>query len=284
MIIIQLLLLALFLIIIYSLTSLGIILFLANYPRWSVDDRPDWGTTKEYRIPTAKGKTIECWVVYPNQSNKVKSEAIILIHGWGRNRGRMVSRARIYGRNGYTTILISVRDHGNSDRELLGMNIVRFCEDLESCINWWGKPVIVTGHSIGAGAALIVTARNTLVRAVIAESFPYAFPYGLKYVYRPALRWFTPLMLPGLTIITLMRFRGHSKQEYSPLDAAPNISVPTFLIHGKDDEVLPYKYAPKLHKEIQNSSLWVPENIGHSDIELHPHYENKVIRFLEKAL
>jgi pimeloyl-ACP methyl ester carboxylesterase len=222
--------------------------------------------------------------VYSNHDKNVKSEAIILIHGWGRNRGRMVSRARIYGKNGFTTILISVRDHGNSDREILGMNIIRFCEDLESAINWWGKPVIITGHSIGAGASLIVTARNPLVKALIAESFPYAFPYSLKYVYRPALKWFTPIMLPGLTIITLLRFRGHSKQEYSPLDAAPGISVPTFLIHGKNDEVLPYKYASKLQKRIKNSSLWVPEKTGHSDIELHPNYENKIMRFLEEVL
>ncbi|MFX0016671.1 MAG: alpha/beta hydrolase [Promethearchaeota archaeon] len=265
----------------YFIVVLCIMQFLANFPRRSVDDSPDWGFTKDLRIRTINGKKMECWVVYPQNKEVNHKPAIILIHGWGRNRGRMVSRARIYGKNGYITILISVRDHGNSDKEITGMSIVRFSQDLDSCVRWWGKPVIISGHSIGAGAALIVAAKNPLIRAVIAEATPYAFPHSLKYVYRPVLKWLTPLFLPGIKILTLFKFRSYSKEDFSPLDAAPFIKVPTLLIHGKDDVILPSKYIPLLQKKIIDCITWIPEKTDHHNIEEHPEYKNRVISFLE---
>lgn len=275
----------------YFIITFSLALLLWNIPRRPIDDHPDWGLTKDYRVPAINGKTMECWVVYPDKLKEETDEnvlkqnpAVILIHGWGRNRGRMVSRARIYGKHGYTTILISVRDHGNSDKEITGMSIARFSQDLDSCVNWWGKPVFITGHSIGAGATLIVAARNSLVKAAIAEASPYAFPHSLKYVYRPILKWFTPLLLPGIKIITLIKFRKYSKQEFSPLDAVPSIRVPTFLIHGKKDNVLPYKYTVRLHRSISQSKIWILDNTSHHDIENHPDYSDQVIGFIESTL
>lgn len=268
-------------IIVYFILTYSIAILLANIPRRSVNDYPDWGITEDLRVPTVKGKKLECWVVYPKEKTDDQNPAILLIHGWGRNRGRMVSRARIYGRHGYTTILISVRDHGKSDKEITGMSILKFSQDLDSCVNWWGKPVIITGHSIGAGASLIVAARNPLVKGVIAEAPPYAFLQHLKYVYKPILKWFTPLFLPGIKAIAFIKYRNHSKQEFSPLDAGAHITVPTLLIHGKDDDILPHEYTYDLQKVIVHSQIWIPEGIDHYNIEEHPDYSNQVINFIE---
>ncbi|MFX0126395.1 MAG: alpha/beta hydrolase [Candidatus Hodarchaeota archaeon] len=281
MIIIQVLITIFAIIIGYLILTYSIALLLANFPRRSVNDYPDWGITEDLRIPTAKGKKIESWIVYPKEKTDKNKPAIILVHGWGRNRGRMVSRARIYGEQGYTTILISVRDHGKSDKEITGMSILKFSQDLDFCVNWWGKPVIITGHSIGAGASLIVAGRNSLVKGVIAEAPPYAFLQHLKYVYKPILKWSTPLFLPGIKLIAFIKFRNHSKEEYSPLDAAPRITVPTLLIHGKDDDILPHEYTYHLQKEISHSQIWIPDGVDHYNIEEHPDYANQVIRFIE---
>jgi pimeloyl-ACP methyl ester carboxylesterase len=288
MLILQLAILLGTIIVVYLIISLGISLFLANFPRRSVNDIPDWGVTKDCRVPTINGKMMECWVVYPKKLKSVTDEtvlkrnpAIMIIHGWGRNRGRVVSKARIFGQLGYTTVLPSVRDHGNSDKELTGMSIVRFSQDVESCLNWWGQPVILNGHSIGAGAILIVAARNHLVKAVIAEATPYAFPYGLKHVYRPALKWFLPFLLPGITLVTMIKFRKNTKTEYSPLDAAPGITAPTLLIHGRKDPVFPHKYAILLEKDIKNCRTWILDEADHSDFEEHPEYGKRVTGFIK---
>ncbi|MFQ5980166.1 MAG: alpha/beta hydrolase family protein [Candidatus Heimdallarchaeota archaeon] len=272
----------------YFAISIIIVLILAKYPRSSVEDPPDWGSTKEYRIPTVNGKMLECWVVYPkimknyetiNEKLK-KSPCIILLHGWGRNWGRMVSRARIYGQKGYITILLSARDHGRSDKERLGMNILRFSQDLEATLNWWGKPAILTGHSIGGGAALLVAARNSLVRAVIAEAAPYAIPQTLKHIYWPALKWLTHFFLPGINAYNKIRYRKFTIADFSPLDAASKIRAPTLLIHGKNDDILPYEDSVQLGRKL-DCQVWIPENTTHYNIEEHPDYASRIYSFLE---
>jgi pimeloyl-ACP methyl ester carboxylesterase len=275
--------------ILYFIGSVLITTVLAKIPRQPVNDKPDWGIVEECLIPTRNKKILEGWIVYPehlkNETDDVKlknNPTIILIHGWGRDRGRMTSRARFYGRNGYTTILISARDHGHSDKEVLGMSILRFSQDLEACLHWWGTKVILNGHSIGGGASLLVASRNpNLVRAVIAESAPHAFPYGLKYVYRPALRWLTPFFLPGITLVTLFKYRKFTRKDFSPFDASSDIKCPIFLIHGKEDKVFPHKYTPLLKEAIgPHCNIWIPDHTDHHNIEDHPQYEGKVIEFL----
>ena len=286
----QLILLLILLIIIYLLACLVTIFILAKLPRDSLPDVPDWGSIKEFRIPTRRNKTLECWVVHPDNNDQKndskittkKEHAVILLHGWGRNRGRMVSRARIYGRNRYTTILFSARDHGGSDKESGGMSIIRFSQDLEECIKWWGKPVIINGHSIGAGAALLVAAQNNLVKAVIAESSPYAFPYNFQHVYRPALKILTPLFLPGIRLITLYIFRRIHSSYYSPADIAPLIKVPTLIIHGKKDLIFPYESSKLLQSQISLSKVWNPEEGDHFNLELLPDYEQQICQFLNQ--
>ncbi|MHA2226964.1 MAG: alpha/beta hydrolase [Candidatus Hodarchaeales archaeon] len=271
----------------YFLFTAALSILLANIPRRPVHEIPEWGEIRDYLVPTINGKKLECWVIYPekfkgesNESVLKSNPAILLFHGWGRNRDSMVTRARIYGNYGYTTILPSARDHGNSDKEILGMSIVRFSEDLESCIEWWGKPVIINGHSISAGAALIVAARNKLVKGVISEATPYAFPHSLKYVYYPILRWLTPLLMPGITVFTKIKYRNYSKEDYSPYDAASRVTIPTLLIHGEKDEIFPHEYTTHLKKRIEKCLIWVPEGTEHSNIDKHPDYSNQVNKFL----
>jgi pimeloyl-ACP methyl ester carboxylesterase len=259
---------------------------LANLPRDPMPDTPDWGSIEEFRIPTKNNKQLECWVIHPNRNSldkpdlQQKLKTIILLHGWGRNRGRMVARAKIFGELGYTTILVSARDHGNSDKEFFGMSIIRFTQDLKATIAWWSKPVILCGHSIGGGAALLAGAKNTLVKGIIAESPPYAFPFSLKYVYEPALRVLTPLLMPGITFITMNIFRRFQKGDYSPFDIAPQIEVPTLIIHGVRDEIFPYEYSKKLSIQIKNSEIWTPEEGTHYNHEYLPGYRQKVLKFL----
>jgi pimeloyl-ACP methyl ester carboxylesterase len=192
----------------------------------------------------------------------------------------MVSKARIYGEYGFTTIIFSARDHGGSDKELIGMSIIRFSEDLNACVNWWGKPVILNGHSIGAGAAILIGAQNPLVKGIIAESPPLAFPANLNHVYKPALRIFTPLLLPGIRALTAYAFKRIHSKFYSPLDVAPLIKVPTFIIHGKKDKIFPYKNSKHLHSHIKDSEIWLPKEGDHSNLEHQLEYREKIFNFL----
>ena len=128
-------------------------------PRRPIVDPPDWGTVADTRVTTKEGVSLEVWRIEPD----IPSKGIVLLaHGWGRNRDRMVNRARMFGRWGYTTVIHSARDHGNSSKRRF-MNAARFAEDIETIMDWIAAPVILYGHSAGAGGAILPPAA-TLAR------------------------------------------------------------------------------------------------------------------------
>ena len=93
-----------------------IIFILAKLPRDPEPDIPDWGVLESHKIPTVHNKFLESWVVYPSDSHRHNSSftdstpSIILLHGWGRNRGRMVSRAKFYGEKGFSLLILSEKN------------------------------------------------------------------------------------------------------------------------------------------------------------------------------
>ncbi|MHA1215115.1 MAG: alpha/beta hydrolase [Candidatus Hodarchaeales archaeon] len=272
------------LILLYLSISFILVFIFAKIPRTPYPDEPDWGEIKDLKIKTRNGKKIELWVVEPDDyDNDPDKPAIILMHGWGRNRGRMVSRARVMGKLGFTTIIVSARDHGNSDKEFKGMSIMRFSNDIDDCISWWNKPVIIDGHSVGAGAVLIVAARNPLVKGVIAEAPPYAFPASFGDIYRPALGFMTPFFLPGIIFVFKLIGHNYKREDFSPNDVSSKIKVPTLLIHGKNDEIFPYEFTKRLASNIKDCKVWFPV-CGHSDIEFQQEYPQVISDFLDFVL
>ena len=109
---------------------------------------------------------------------------------------------------------------------------------------------------------------------------PSSFPRDLKHVYQPALRGLTGFFIPGITLIVLAVFRRAHNNDYSPIEVANRIKVPTFLIIGNNDEIFPYKSAYELQSEIPNCKLWVPEDGTHSNLEDLPDYKENISTFL----
>ncbi|MBK5102236.1 MAG: alpha/beta hydrolase, partial [Desulfobacteraceae bacterium] len=98
---------------VYLLLSLYFTYLVHEIPRRPVEEAPDWGSVIDTRIPTADGGTIEVWRVEPEGLSR---GIVVFVHGWSRNRDRMVPRARLFGKMGFTTVMHSARDHGGSTR------------------------------------------------------------------------------------------------------------------------------------------------------------------------
>jgi pimeloyl-ACP methyl ester carboxylesterase len=264
----------------YLLVCLIGLVVVQELPRRPVVDPPDWGDATDTRIPAVDGRQLEVWRIEPD----VPGRGIVLLsHGWGRNRDRMVHRARIFGDRGYTTVLFSARDHGNSDKRWF-MNAFRFAEDMEAVMNWIGEPVILYGHSAGSGGAMIAAARNPeRVRLLIAEGVYVHTREALLSLYR----WVNPVFgkVFGPTILTLMNliYRG-GLTTYSPARLAPEIRIPVLIVHGENDTRFPAEYARRLvkyfsHPDVQ---LFVAPGAGHSDASHTPGYEPALDRFLNR--
>ena len=264
----------------YLLFTLFLTYLVQQIPRHPVGDPPDWGRIIDTRIPTVGGKSLEVWRVEPDGPSR---GTVLLAHGWGRNRDRMVGRARLFGQWGFTTVMHSARDHGNSSPKRF-MNAVKFAEDIEAVLQWIGEPVILYGHSAGAGGAIVAASRNPgQIKLLFLEACYANTREALLSLYR----WVNPFFgyVFGPMILNWMNLFYRNKLEaFSPVRLAPLVTVPVMLIHGENDRRFPLKFTLALRQAFTagQTELYVAEGVGHSDSSTTKEYPEAVKSFLEK--
>lgn len=264
----------------YATTTLVLFFVVHRVPRKPVDDPPDWGRVTDEKIRAADGGFLEVWRIDPDQEPK---GVVVFAHGWGRNRDRMIPRARLFSRFGFTAVAHSARDHGGSSRHRF-MNAVRFAEDIEAVIDWVGQPVLLYGHSAGSAGAIVAAARNPdKVRLLFLEGcYAYTNP-ALLSLYR----WFNPFFGvffgPGILFWMNLWYRG-GPVAVSPARLAPRVRMPVMMIHGQMDRRFPLAFAEALRDKFRSGQVefYVAQGAGHSDSSETEGYEAAIRRFLER--
>lgn len=265
--------------ILYFLAIFLATFYFARIPRSIYDASPDLGKLKDHRIKVNK-KEIELWVVYHEDQTK---DTVILTHAWGRDRGRMISRARKWYNLGFNTIILSARDHGGSDRLFTGMHLLRFKEDVDAVINWWNKPVFLHGHSAGGGASILAGSTHPLVRGVVAESAPRVMTSGLNEFFKPFSLRLTRFVYPGTKLIMRMLFIKYQNYEVNPILAANKSCTPMLLLYALDDEVFnDVKRTIREWSELPNINVAEFETGGHSTIVKQSNYQSVIGKFVNE--
>jgi pimeloyl-ACP methyl ester carboxylesterase len=270
------------LVLVYLILSLVLAYLVQEFPRKAYHDVPDWGRIRDARIPTVEGGHLEVWRVEPDGPSR---GIVVLAHGWGRNRDRMVARGRIFGRWGFTVVIHSARDHGQSSRRRF-MNAVRMAEDIESVLEWVGKPVLLYGHSAGAAAAIIAASRRPeKIQLLFLEACYVDSREALISLYR----WFSPLlgMAFGHMIVFWMNlFYRNRLKDVSPARLAALIHAPVMIIHGAKDQRFPVEFAFRLKSCFppERSELFVAQNARHSESSFDPGYPPAIRGFIDRHL
>lgn len=266
----------------YLLVTLYLTYLVHQVPRQPVNDPPNWGKMTDTKIPSMGGGFLEVWRIDPEGP----SEGIVVFaHGWGRNRDRMVSRARVFGQWGFTTVIHSARDHGGSSSEKL-MNAMKFAQDIEAVMDWIGEPVILYGHSAGAGGAIIAASRNAdRIKLLFLEGCYAYTKKALLHLYR----WYNPFFgtFFAPTVLFWMDLLYKKRMDrVSPARLAPRIAMPVMLIHGEKDQRFPLEYALTLKNSFPpgQAEIFIAENAGHSESSRHPGYRDAVKAFLDRRL
>lgn len=264
----------------YLILTLFLTYLVQQIPRHPVVDRPDWGRITDTRIPTVEGRFLEVWRIEPDRPVR---GTVVLAHGWGRNRDRMVARARIFGQWGFTTVIHSARDHGQSSPRRF-MNAVKFAEDIEAVLRWVKEPVILYGHSAGAAGAIIAASRNpTRIRLLFLEACYAHTKEALLSLYR----WVNPFFgnfLGPMILFWMNLFYKNRLDLVSPARLAPMIEVPVMLIHGEKDRRFPLEFALNLKQEFAagQAELYIAKGVGHSDSSTTAGYQPAVQSFIER--
>ncbi len=251
-----------------------------RFPRRPVLEPPDWGRVTDTRIPAADGGSLEVWRVEPEG---VQRGTVLLAHGWSRNRDRMVGRARLFGKLGYTTLIHSARDHGESTPYRF-MNAFRFAEDIGSVMDWAGEPLHLYGHSAGAAGAIIAAHnRPDMVRLLFLEGCYARTRKALVNLYGHHIPVLGKAFAPAVVTWMNLFYRGRM-DDVDPVRLAPDLDIPVLLIHGEFDEAFPLDYARELRDAFPagRAELFVGRGSDHSSSSLTPGYPEAIRTFLER--
>ncbi len=100
---------------------------------------------KEISIATKNNCSLYGWWI----PGKEKAPLLILVHGWGRNVGRMMPYIEKLHKAGFNLIAFDSRNHGSSDADQHS-TMLKFAEDIHSTIEyateneWTKKPSIIS--------------------------------------------------------------------------------------------------------------------------------------------
>jgi pimeloyl-ACP methyl ester carboxylesterase len=266
--------------ILYLICTLFLTYLVQQLPRNSVQYKPDWGRISDTKIAAIDGGFLEVWRIEPDLPSR---GTVVFAHGWGRNRDRMVSRARIFSQWGLTTVIHSARDHGGSSPRRF-MHAGRFAEDIESVLDWINEPVALYGHSAGAGGAIIAAARNReRIKLLFLEACYAHTEEALLSLYRWFNPWFGNLFGP-MILFWMNLFYGNKLGTVSPARLAPGLHMPVMLIHGEKDRRFPLAFALTLKDSFAPglADMYIAEGAGHSDSSLTPGYPDAVKSFIDK--
>jgi uncharacterized protein len=201
---------------------------------------------REVTVPGVNGKQLFGWFVPTSE----RAPALVVMHGWGGNAEMMLPLAAPLHAAGFALLLLDARCHGRSADDNFA-SLPRFAEDIEAGLDWLaGQPEVdaarlgIVGHSVGAGAALLVASRRPGLAAVVSLA---AFAH-------PALmmrRWLASKHIPywpfGAYILAyVQRVIGYRFDDIAPCRTIAHVSCPVLLVHGQDDATVPVEEARQI--------------------------------------
>jgi pimeloyl-ACP methyl ester carboxylesterase len=246
---------------------------------------PDGLPWRMEKIPTANGKQLFAWFI-PGQPG---APALVVMHGWGGNAQMMLPLAQPLHAAGYSLLLVDARCHGQSDDDSFA-SLPRFAEDIEHAMSWLGEqpeakngPLGLVGHSVGAGAALLVAARNPRVAAVVSLA-AFAHPAGIMR------RWMRAKHIPfwplgAYILFYVQRVIGRRFDDIAPVNTISQVKCPVLLVHGREDDTVPVEeaeaiFARRKHPRVE--LLVIPgSHDDYGDIGLQL---GSLTHFLDRAL
>lgn len=245
--------------------------------------------------PTTDGIDLPAWFV-PAEGGAA-GPGVAIVHGWESARDRLLPIVQFLHAAGFHCLAVDVRGHGANPAETLPITAGEFGADaLAAWQALVARPEVtdgaILGHSMGAIGAILATAEEPRVAAVVAMSAP-ADPWRLtRQTFRLArLPFPDPIAYPlaWLTTHVYLRPRGHGVADISATDALRRIERPVLLVHGSDDAVVPVGHHARLATLQRAPGAAAVETLivdggQHSWLYEDPAYRRTVAGFLARAL
>lgn len=241
---------------------------------------------EEVRFPTRLEKQLYGWWVPAKEGPENAKGTLILVHGWKRNVGRMLTYIRHLYPSNFNMLAFDARQHGSSDPDRMSSMPI-FAQDIEAAVNYLKTrfadedDFALIGLSLGGAASILASNQTAGIKLVVAVGAPahagdiIRFEMQKRGVPYFPLTWF------------LLRFFEYKLQRTMD-DFAPenniNPRVRYLFIQGEDDDVVPVEHATRLYKSVgpELGALWLLPERSHSNCHRAEGFWPRLDEYLHK--
>jgi pimeloyl-ACP methyl ester carboxylesterase len=202
---------------------------------------------------------------------------VLLVHGWSGRGTQLCKIADELIKSGYATVSFDAPAHGKSPGNSTIM--IDFIASIIEIDKQFGPFEAVIGHSLGGMSVMNAIKQGLMAdKAVIIGSGDIVQDITDNFVAKLGLK-------PIISKLLCERFEqkyGGKMNDYSAYKAAETTSIPTLVIHDKNDPEVSVKAGINIHKHLKNGELMLTEKLGHRKILADQQVIEKIINFIKK--
>jgi len=236
-------------------------------PSWGAGGLLHPGKRSPTRKPTRAHESVElqgegvklaAWK-YPAEGER--RGTVIYLHGAADNRGSSLSVADHFVPPGFDVIAYDSRAHGDSEGKYCTYGFYEKRDLIKMLDGLPPGPVVLLGSSLGAAVALQTAAIEKRITAVISiATFSDLRTVGTERA---------PFVASAANIRDAFAIAekraSFSVDEVSPMAAAPAITAPVLLFHGKDDDEAPPAHSQRVFDAlVAKKELILVPDAGHN--------------------
>ncbi len=218
---------------------------------WRIDQSPVVYHLDDVHYKTADGLDLMAWYAPP----KAHMPVIVMFHGNAGTIANRVPTAAYFSKQGYGFLLVEYRGYGGNPGSPSENG---FYSDGRAAMRWLMKKrhiqesdIIIYGQSIGTGIASQMAIEYKNAGALVLEAPFTDMPDEACATYP----WSCP-------------FKSFTLDKYDNLAKAPYFEMPTLIVDGTDDDIIPHSQGEKLAAAVGTpvKKYVLIKGAGHNDL------------------
>lgn len=208
-------------------------------------------------------------------SNPKNSDTVVILaHGFNshKNKDTYLTYEKLINSIGYASFRFDFYGHGESEGKFEDITVSEGIDDILSAISYLKKSgykkIGLLGSSFGGATSLLAAAKTKDLHALVLRSAVSDYEAFERKRRGPAeiKKWEQDGFLEVWTEENPKKLNFSFFQDlknHNGYTSGKNIHIPTLIMHGDKDTIVPVEQSTLLHKEIPQSKLLIIRGAGH---------------------
>lgn len=200
---------------------------------------------------------------------------VLLVHGWAGRSTQLFMIAHKLLEKGYMVISFDGPSHGNSSGK--STNLLEFIETVKKIHEKYGPFEAGIGHSFGGMTLLNVQSQENYFKKIVTIGSAnkvsniiknFSFNLGLNQKFYEKLHSY------------FEKNWNLRLDDYASEVAASKIKIPVLVTHDVMDGDVPVRCALEIRQHLQNGTILVTQDLGHTKILRTPKIADSIVNFI----